>query len=84
MTTTLHRKFRGTAVSTKMQKTAVIRVDREVEHPKYHKKFVMSRKYKIHDPEGKVKAGDFIEFEECRPLSKDKRWRYVKTLNAAT
>ena len=78
-----HRRLTGIAVKTSMQKTAVVRVDRQVTHPKYEKKYTMSRKFHVHDPETKVKVGDLIEFEECRPLSKNKRWRYVATLKSA-
>jgi small subunit ribosomal protein S17 len=83
MTTSTHRLLRGIVVSTKMQKTAVVRVDRRVSHPKYEKMYTVSTKFKIHDPQAKAHVGDLVEFEECRPLSKDKRWRYVKTLTAA-
>lgn len=78
-----HRRLRGIVVSTKMMKTAVIRVDRRVAHPKYKKMYTVSKNFKIHDSEGKAHMGDLIEFEECRPLSKDKRWRYVRTITAA-
>jgi small subunit ribosomal protein S17 len=80
MTTTTHRLLRGIVVSTKMQKTAVVRVDRRVSHPKYEKKYTVSTKFKVHDPGAKAHVGDLVEFEECRPLSKDKRWRFVKTV----
>lgn len=66
-----------------MQKTAVVRVDRQVAHEKYGKYFVVSKKFKVHDPEAKTHVGDLIEFEECRPLSKDKRWRYLSTVKVA-
>lgn len=77
------RRLRGTVVSTAMQKTAVVRIDRQVTHPKYGKKYAVSKKFKLHDPEAKAHVGDVVEFEECRPISKDKRWRYVRTLTAA-
>ncbi len=87
MTTQTHtpgrRRLTGTVVSTAMQKTAVVRVDRQVPHPKYGKYFTWSKKFKIHDPEGKAKTGDLIEFEECRPISKDKRFRYLATVKPA-
>ncbi len=74
------RRLEGTVVSTAMQKTAVIRVDRQIAHPKYGKYFVRSNKFKVHDPEGAAKLGDVVVIEECRPLSKDKRWRYLSTV----
>jgi small subunit ribosomal protein S17 len=77
------RRLRGTVVSAKMAKTSVVRVDRRVAHPKYAKMRTVSRKFKVHDPEAKARLGDVVEFEECRPLSKGKRWRYVRTVAAA-
>ncbi len=78
-----HRRFEGTVVSTRMQKTAVVRIDRRVAHAKYGKYFTLTTKFMVHDPEGKAKVGDLITFEECRPLSRNKRWRYVATVKAA-
>lgn len=80
MSPSTHRRLQGTVVSTKMLKTAVVRIDRRVAHPKYGKMFTVSKKFKIHDPDAKARVGDLVEFEECRPLSKDKRWRYVRTV----
>lgn len=77
------RRLNGIVVSTAMQKTAVVRVDRRMPHPKYGKYFTVSKKYKVHDPEEVAKVGDMVEIEECRPLSKDKRWRYVSTVTPA-
>jgi small subunit ribosomal protein S17 len=72
-----HRTFQGTVVSAKMAKTAVVRVDRLVMHPKYRKQYRVSRKFKVHDEKGECKVGDVVRFEETRPLSKDKRWRFI-------
>ena len=79
-TPSVRRHLRGIVTSTAMQKTAVVRIDRQVTHAKYGKKYTVSKKFKIHDPEAKAKVGDMVEFEECRPISKDKRWRYLRTL----
>jgi small subunit ribosomal protein S17 len=75
-----HRKSRqGVVVSDKMQKTIVVQIDRMVMHPVY-KKFVKQRvKYKVHDERDEAKVGDTVLIEECRPLSRDKRWR-LKTI----
>ena len=81
--TSQHRLLQGVVVSTKMQATAVVRVDRRVAHEKYGKYFTVSKNFKVHNPDGKAKLGDTIEFEECRPLSRDKRWRYVATVKTA-
>lgn len=81
--TTQHRLLEGVVTSAKMQATVVVRVDRRVAHEKYGKYFTISKKFKVHNPDGKAKLGDTIEFEECRPLSRDKRWRYVATVKTA-
>jgi small subunit ribosomal protein S17 len=78
-----HRLLEGVVTSAKMQATVVVRVDRRVAHEKYGKYFTISKKFKVHNPDGKAKLGDTIEFEECRPLSRDKRWRYVATVKTA-
>ena len=83
ITPTTSRRLQGVVVSTAMQKTAVVRVDRRLSHPKYGKYFTRSTKFKVHDPEAKAKVGDTVEFAECRPLSHDKRWIYVSTVSAA-
>lgn len=76
------RKFRGVVVSTSMAKTIVVRIDRTVVHPKYGKRYTRSRKYKVHDETNVHKIGDIVEFVECRPLSKDKRWRVIAPAKA--
>ena len=73
----MRRRFRGEVVSDKMDKTIVVRVDRAKLHSKYQMRFTRSRKYKVHDPENAFKVGDMVEFVECRPLSRSKRWRVV-------
>jgi small subunit ribosomal protein S17 len=83
MTPSTSRRLQGVVVSTKMQKTAVVKVDRRIPHEKYGKYFTISKKFKIHDPESATKVGDVVEFAECRPISRDKRWIYVSTVTAA-
>ncbi|MBI2443743.1 MAG: 30S ribosomal protein S17 [Candidatus Magasanikbacteria bacterium] len=75
-----HRTFQGAVISAKAPKTITVRVDRFRLHPKYHKKYRVSRKYQVHDERGEAKAGQLVTFAECRPLSKTKRWRLVKVL----
>ncbi len=74
------RRLTGVVVSAKMQKTVVVKVERMKQHPIYHKRFVRSTTYKVHDEHGTAKVGDKVLFEECRPISKDKRWRLVSTV----
>lgn len=72
-----HRNFIGTVVSSAMNKTIVVRVDRMKLHPKYDKRYRVSKKFHVHDEKNAAKVGDTVEFMECRPLSKTKRWRLV-------
>jgi small subunit ribosomal protein S17 len=75
--TVIRKRFSGVVVSDRMDKTIVVRVDRVVVHPKYSKRYGQSRRYKVHDEENRFKEGDTVSFVECRPLSKDKRWRAI-------
>jgi small subunit ribosomal protein S17 len=81
--TSTRRRLSGTVVSNKMAKTIVVRIDRRIAHPKYGKFYTVSTKLKAHDEKGAAKVGDVVEIEETRPLSKEKRFRYVLTLKAA-
>ena len=71
------RKFNGVVVSDKMDKTVIVRIDRVSTHAKYKKSFVISKRYKVHDEKNQFKEGDKVTFVQCRPLSKDKRWRVI-------
>lgn len=74
----ISRKFTGEVVSDKNDKTIVVKVESVKKHPKYQKRYVVSRRYKVHDEKNEYKVGDKVSFIECRPLSKDKRWRVIK------
>lgn len=76
--TTIQKKFSGVVVSDKSDKTIVVLVERVKLDPKYKKRFVTSRKYKVHDEKNEFKTGDKVTFVECRPMSRDKRWRVIK------
>ena len=71
----IKRSFTGTVISDKMDKTIVVKVNRTKIHPKYHKRYTISKNYKVHDKENKFKTNDKVSFVECRPISKDKRWK---------
>lgn len=71
------RQLTGTVISAKMQKTVVVRVARTVLHPKYRKRYTVSTNLKAHDEKGVYKEGDKVTIEECKPLSRDKRWRVI-------
>ena len=73
----IKKKFQGVVTSDKQDKTIVVSVDRVKVHPKYKKRFTVSKKYKVHDEKNKFKEDDKVTFIECRPLSKDKRWRVI-------
>lgn len=76
------RQLIGKVISDKMQKTVVVRVEQVKEHPKYKRRFNVHKKYKAHDQKGEYKIGDKIIIQECRPLSKEKKWRAVKKLES--
>lgn len=73
----IRKKFSGIVVSDKMDKTIIVRIDRVKIHPKYKKRYSVSKRYKVHDEKNKFKVDDKVIFIECRPLSKDKRWRVI-------
>jgi len=67
----------GVVASDKMDKTIVVAVNLLKKHPKYHKRFTSTKRYKVHDPKNQFKVGDKVSFVGCRPLSKDKKWRVI-------
>ncbi|MFA5030723.1 MAG: 30S ribosomal protein S17 [Patescibacteria group bacterium] len=71
------RQSQGTVISHKTDKTISIKVERLLMHPKYKKRYRLSKKYLVHDPENKAKVGDVVTFKETRPISKMKRWVLV-------
>ncbi|HEX4191552.1 MAG TPA: 30S ribosomal protein S17 [Stellaceae bacterium] len=68
------RVLTGVVVSDKADKTVTVRVERRVMHPVYKKFISRSKKYAAHDETNAFKAGDMVQIEECRPISKSKRW----------
>ena len=78
------RKSRiGVVVSNKMAKTVVVRVERRVADRKYGKIVMRANTFKAHDETQQCQPGDRVRITETRPLSKDKRWRVVETLQKA-
>ena len=67
----------GVVVSSKMDKTVVVRVERRFAHPVFKKVVKTTKKYKVHDEKNECLEGDFIRIQETRPLSKEKRWRLL-------
>ncbi len=64
----------GKVISNKMDKTVVVSVESHHPHPKYEKQIARTMKFKAHDAENKCQIGDIVRIQECRPLSRDKRW----------
>lgn len=75
--------MRGTVKSASMQKTLVVQVDRKVRHPLYEKFVPRRTKLYVHDEQGVAKVGDVVEVVQTRPLSKLKRWRFVRVVQKA-
>jgi len=70
----------GVVVSNRMDKTAVVQVQRRFAHPVF-KKYVSKRvKYKVHDEKNDLNVGDTVRIIETRPLSREKRWRLLDIL----
>ena len=81
---TTQRKVRqGVVVSSKMNKTIVVKVERRVTHPVYQKVIKRTEKYHAHDEENACKVGDQVRIMECRPLSRTKRWRLLEVITRA-
>jgi len=70
------RKTRtGLVVGTQMDKTAVVKVERRQQHPKFKRYLLRSARYLVHDETNQLQVGDKVRIIETRPLSKRKRWR---------
>lgn len=74
------KQLKGKIISDKMQKTVVVEVERMKESPKYKKRYKIHKKYKAHDEKEEYKVGDRVIIEECRPLSKDKKWKVIRRI----
>ena len=78
------RKTRvGIVTSDKMDKTVVVTIKDKVRHPLYNKIVNRTVKYKAHDENNECGVGDKVQIMECRPYSKDKRWRVVEIVEKA-
>jgi small subunit ribosomal protein S17 len=83
-TRTTRRKTRiGKVISTKMNKSIVIAIDRSLPHPLYKKYFKRTTRLMAHDEENLAGVGDTVKIMETRPLSKLKRWRLVEIVTKA-
>jgi small subunit ribosomal protein S17 len=78
------RKTRvGKVVSDRMDKTIVVSIERLVKHPQYGRYVRRRSKFKVHDEKNECRTGDTVRFMETRPISKDKRWRFVEIVERA-
>lgn len=70
-------KKKGIIVSKKGDKTAIVSVDTFKTHSKYQKKYRSTKRYKAHNDENKHEVGDVVEIINCRPMSKDKKYKII-------
>jgi small subunit ribosomal protein S17 len=77
------RKVRQGVVSDKMEKTVVVRIDRQMRHPLYKKIVRRSSKLAAHDERNDAHVGDTVRVMETRPISKNKRWRVIEVVQRA-
>ena len=74
----------GIVISNKMQKTIVVKVENRYSHPIYSKTLIQTKKYLAHDTLEECNIGDQVLVEECRPLSKKKRWKLIQILSKSS
>lgn len=74
------KEFVGEVISDKTDKTRVVLVKSVKVHPLYKKRFIVRKKYYVHDEENVSKLGDKIKIREASPISKLKRWIFIQTL----
>jgi small subunit ribosomal protein S17 len=75
-----NRTLQGRVVSDKMDKSITVVIERRVKHPIYGKFVRKSTKVHAHDENNECQIGDVVVVEQCRPLSKTKKWRFIKLL----
>lgn len=71
------RKIQGSVVGNKADKTIIVQVESYKKHPKYKKRVQSRSKYYAHDEENKANVGDIVTIEECRPISKTKKFKLI-------
>ena len=74
----------GIVISNKMEKTITVKIENRYSHPVYSKTLVKTKKYLAHDELEECNIGDQVLVEECRPLSKRKRWKLIKILSKSS
>ena len=76
--TIVRRPIVGKVISSKMDKTVSVLIERLIKHPIYGKYIRRSTKVMAHDPENIYKEGDSVSISPCKPISKNKSWRVVQ------
>ena len=74
----------GTVVASGAEKTITVLVERLVEHRLYKRRYRKSTRFAVHDEKNEGRIGDRVQIEECRPLSRTKRFRLLKIVERAT
>ena len=74
----------GIVVSNKMEKTIVVKIENRYSHPMYSKTMIKTKKYLAHDELGECNIGDQVLVQECRPLSRRKRWKLIKIISKSS
>ena len=75
-----NRTLQGRVVSDKMDKGITVVIERRVKHPLYGKYVSKSTKLHAHDENNECQTGDLVVVEQCRPVSKTKKWRFIKLI----
>lgn len=79
----LKRTLIGKVVSDKMDKTVTVLIERQVKHPLYGKIITRSNKFHAHNEGNQAKAGDIVEIQEGRPISKTKAWSVTRVVQVS-
>ena len=79
----IRKEREGVVTSNRMQKTVVVSLARTVMHSRYKKYLKRRTKVKAHDEKNECQIGDRVLIVECRPLSREKRWRVSRVLERA-
>ena len=74
------KRLTGKVISNRMKKTVVVQVEEIKKHPLYKRRYRFHKRYKAHCEEGQLKIGNKVVIEECRPISKEKKWKVIKKI----
>lgn len=77
------KTLQGRVVSNKTDKTISVLVESYRKHPLYGKRVKYSKKYATHDENNTANLGDLVRIEECRPMSKTKKFQLVEVVEKA-